>query len=314
MLPSARSAARSEKERQLLTEIFDSIPKVLTLSEAHSVLEDAGRESDLAERRWVRALAQVQAKLNQLINLPVESAGDAHRRLTIWREVYGMIELPEAKKTLNDLDREDLHVVADAALKAIRSLANPKPTAADRIWSEALDRFLKADASHRDPALSDDDWDHATDRASELEGQLHRTPAPTIAALAEKMRLTLKIQLEDHKEDNIDDPRTIAVGLADSDCVVREQVLAYQDALRLAGLRPEVAAATAFDPVPFVAAADAAGVNLAIGESEDGFSLSASFLTEDAPADLRSVFQDLRQGELAVIKSYLHDQRRTSIQ
>lgn len=318
ILPSALSAARSEKECKLLVEIFDSIPKVLALSEAHSALEDAGRESDLAERRWVRALSQVQTKLSQLINLPVESAADAHRRLMIWREVNGKIGLPDAKKALVGLGREDLQVLADAALKAIKSLADPKPTAADRIWAEALDRFRKAEADQHAPGLSDDDWEGATDRACEMEGQLHRTPAPTIAALAEKMRLTLKLQIEDEREDDVDDPRTIAVGLADDDCVVREQVLAYQDALRLSGQRPEIVAVTPFDPAPFIQAATAADITLDV-EDDDGLLVLAPFMAPDdveasSRNDLFEALNRLRQGELRVLRRRLHDDRRSALQ
>lgn len=316
---AAIAAARSDKERQLLVEIFDCIPKVLALSEAHSALEDACRESDLAERRWVRALSQVQAKLSQLINLPVESADDAHRRLSIWREVNGKVGLPDAKKALDGLGREDLQVLADAALKAIKSLADPKPTAADRIWAEALDRFRKAEADQHAPGLSDDDWEGATDRACEMEGQLHRTPAPTIAALAEKMRLTLKLQIEDEREDDVDDPRTIAVGLADDDCVVREQVLAYQDALRLSGQRPEIVAVTPFDPAPFIQAATAADIALDVVEDADGLLVLAPFMAPDdveasSRNDLFEALNRLRQGELRVLRRRLHDDRRSALQ
>ena len=201
----------------------------------------------------------------------------------------------------------------------VRRQADPKPTAAERIWAEALDRFRQADADQHAPGLSDDDWENATDRAAELEGQLHRTPAPTIAALAEKMRLTLKLQIEDYRGDDVDDPRTIAVGLADDDCVVREQVLAYQDALRLSGQRPEIVAVTPFDPTPFIQAATAANITLDVVQDDDRQLVLAPFkapqhVEASPPNDLFAALNQLRQGELKVLRRRLQDDRRSALQ
>jgi len=172
-------------------------------------------------------------------------------------------------------------------------------------WNEAHQRYCDAEAASHAPDLSGEQWEEASDRAAELEYQLHRTPAPDVAAVAEKVRLTLRTQVEDYRDDSVDDPRTIATALVDDDCIVREQVLAYQDLLRLSGLRPEIAAVTAFDTEPFVEAAQAAGVALTVIEDESG-----DLRVGSIPEHLRDTFAGLRQAELRVLKRALKQRER----
>lgn len=187
---------------------------------------------------------------------------------------------------------------------------------AERIWRVALDEFREADAAYRQKGLSDDEWDKLCDRADATRDRLFALPAPDVAALAEKLRLSLRVKIEDRPDDDVDDPRTIAAGLAGP---LRPQVQAYQDALRLAGQRPEIAEATPFDPDPFIAAVTAAGVGLSIKEDDSTSYFSVPFFTPirgclAVPANIQRAFESLRQRELDVIKERLKDMDRGTVQ
>jgi len=174
-----------------------------------------------------------------------------------------------------------------------------------RPWDGAHQRYCDAEVASHAPDLSEEQWEEASDRAAELEGELHRTPAPDVAAVAEKVRLTLKTQVEFFRDDSVDDPRTIATALMDEDGAVREQVLTYQDLLRLSGLRPEIASVTAFDSAPFIEAAKAVGTTLTVVEDEEG-----DLRVGSVPNHLRDTFAGLRQAELRVLKRALNQRER----
>lgn len=196
----------------------------------------------------------------------------------------------------------EFYALHEDILRAVSGAADPvlrKP------WDEAHQRYCDAEVASRASGLSEEQWEEASDRAAELEGELHRTPAPDIAAVAEKVRLTLRPQVEDYRDDSVDDPRTIATALADDDCTVREQVLAYQDLLRLSGLRPDIAAVTAFDPAPFIEAAQTAGADITVIEDEEG-----DLRIGSVPDHLRETFAGLRQAELRVLKRALKQRER----
>lgn len=187
---------------------------------------------------------------------------------------------------------------------------------AERLWRAALEEFREADEAYRQKGLSDDVWDKLCDRADETRNRLFAMPAPNVAALAEKLRLSLRVKIEERPDDDVDDPRTIAAGLAGP---LRPQVQAYQDALRLAGERPEISEVTAFDPEPFIAAVTAAGLGLSIKEDDNTSYLAVPFFTPirgclAVPANIQRAFESLRQRELNVIKESLKDMDRGTVQ
>lgn len=148
------------------------------------------------------------------------------------------------------------------------------------------------------------DYDHAADVAAEAEGRLMRAPAPDVRALAEKMRLSLRYLVESSVEDNIDDPRSIAAALACGDSGDREQVLIYQDALRLADMRPDIASVVAFNPQHLIDAATDHMVGLQVVEDEEQFRLVVQ-IGEGVSDDLRNALADLRQNERQVLREAL---------
>lgn len=135
------------------------------------------------------------------------------------------------------------------------------------------------------------------------------------------MRLSLRLVIEEYATDSVDDPRTIAVALAADDCTTREQVLIYQDMLRLTGQRPEIAGVTPFDPTPFIVAARNAGVSIDVAETNEGplavvpnlqgpFSgFNGLSSRADALNALSPAWDALTQGELQVLRNTLKRRR-----
>lgn len=110
-----------------------------------------------------------------------------------------------------------------------------------------------AGAAHRTEELNQE-WD--SHNLSPSEDALMATPAPNISALALKLAMALSrehgLALED-----LQTPEQIAELLSNSDAEARDYVLAYQDALRLAGERPDLVAAKAFDVQAWISAFEA---------------------------------------------------------
>lgn len=280
-----------------------------TIDEALAKCADIPADLVAAKREEQSAEADYQAVRLRLTQTPAFGTDITKKLEIITREfddVLGTEDLRDVRMAYRSPESfpgtVEFYALHEDILRAVAGGADP---VLRRPWDEAHQRYCDAEAASHEPGLSGEQWEEAADRAADLEGKLHRTPAPDIAAVAEKVRLTLRIQIEDGRDDSVDDPRTIATALADDDCTVREQVLAYQDLLRLSGLRPEIASVTAFDTAPFMEAAQAAGVALTVDEDEEG-----DLRVCTMPNHLAETFAGLRQAELRVLRRALKQRER----
>lgn len=280
-----------------------------TIDEALAKCSDLPADLVAAMREEEQASADYETARLRLTQTPAFGADITKKLEIITRQFDDVLGTEDPQDVRMAYRRPDdfpgtveFYALHDDILRAVTGGADP---VLRRPWDEAHQRYCDAEIASRAPDLSEEQWEEASDRAAELEGELHRTPAPDIAAVAEKVRLTLRPQVEDYRDDSVDDPRTIATALADDDCTVREQVLAYQDLLRLSGLRPEIASVTAFDTAPFIEAAQAAGVTLTVVDDEAG-----DLRVGSVPDHLRETFAGLRQAELRVLKRALNQRER----
>lgn len=310
-----REASRARMDLSALFRQTGSPDAVFALSFSRTTAEALTKCPDIpaglvaAVREEEQANADYETVRLRLTQTPAFGA-DITKKLEIitrqFDDVLGTEDLRDVRMAYRRPDdfpgTVEFYALHEDILRAVTGGADP---VLRRPWDEAHQRYCDAVAASRAPDLSEEQWEEAADRAAELESELHRMPAPDVAAVAEKVRLTLRTQVEDYRDDSVDDPRTIATALADDDCAVREQVLAYQDLLRLSGLRPEIASVTAFDTAPFIEAAQAAGVTLTVVEDEAG-----DLRVGAVPDHLRETFADLRQAELRVLKRALNQRER----
>lgn len=83
--------------------------------------------------------------------------------------------------------------------------------------------------------------------------------------------------------------------------------------------RPEIVAVSPFDPTPFIQAATAANITLDVVQDDDGQLVLAPFMAPQdveasPPNDLFAALNQLRQGELKVLRRRLQDDRRSALQ
>lgn len=131
---------------------------------------------------------------------------------------------------------------------------------APSVWSAIVARYAKARADYIQPDISDDDLHVAMDAAREAVDDLLSQRAADCTALAFKARAVLE-EMTGFADESADDPRTLSMML---DASLHDAFLAsaYQDALSMAGLRPDLCAAR---PNGFVARQWLAAVEVRTG-------------------------------------------------
>jgi len=172
--------------------------------------------------------------------------------------------------------------IADAIRTGVRDLSqiNPDHAAAYRLarsevwfsdpatdaWQEA-ERALQQASS--DTTRSRDEGPDQEDRTTayfDAEDRLFATPAPNLSALAVKMRVHLHRSVADRISDDLSDPRHFSAFLSSPYIDERAALRIYQDILRLAGERPEIASAQPFDPSSIINLARTLGARITISE------------------------------------------------
>jgi len=135
--PPAIAAATTAHERDLIRRIFDCIPKVLTLSQAHSEADASDCSTvDAKFEAWNEARREVEGLACEVIDLPPESATDALRRVMLYRHVLAFTEHAPVSAGNGDIFAEDLQVMGDGAIAALTALA-AAATPPDGPWAKA---------------------------------------------------------------------------------------------------------------------------------------------------------------------------------
>lgn len=122
--PAAIAAATTETERDLIRQIFAGIPKVLSLSQAHSEA-DASDDDTVDEKwkAWEAARKEVEDLACDVVDLAPETAAHALRRVMLYRQVLAFTEGAPLSAGNDDVFAEDLQVMGDGAIAALAALA-----------------------------------------------------------------------------------------------------------------------------------------------------------------------------------------------
>lgn len=170
--PSAIAAATTEHERDLIGRIFNAIPSVIALSQAHSEADASNAPSlDSDRNRWEEARTKVEAMAVEVTALPPECAADALRRVLLYRQVIAWTEGAPLSQGFEGVFEEDMQVMGGAAIKALERLAAPPP---DRTtWNAALARFHEAKSAYEDISAQ---WDALDDAITARAPAWNRRP------------------------------------------------------------------------------------------------------------------------------------------
>lgn len=142
--PAAVAAAVTDRERDLIARIFQAIPDVLSLSQAHSEADEFDKDTvDENWAVWDAARSEVETLARELIALPAVSIGAASRRVSLYRKVLTFTEgAPEGEGHDGLLD-EDAQIMGNAAISALEALAGQEPDRTE--WDAAVKALRDAE-------------------------------------------------------------------------------------------------------------------------------------------------------------------------
>ena len=141
---SAIAAATTEHERHLIGRIFDAIPSVIALSQAHSEADASNAPSlDRDRDLWEEGRAQVEALAVEVTELPTESAADALRRVMLYRQVIAWTEGAPLNHGFEGVFEEDMQIMGVAAIGALATLAD-RPVGDLAAWDAAKIAYEEA--------------------------------------------------------------------------------------------------------------------------------------------------------------------------
>ncbi len=186
-LAAAVAGAANPEEANLIKDIFDHIPRLLDLSDSHSE-----SEGDATWSRWQTIRNAAEGKARKILAMQPASAGDAARRIALYREILAYTEGSLPGAGLNDLLDDDVSTICTAAVTALEQLAGR----GDGDWDESLRAYEAAsaasDACTEQETLRDlpkDEWEanqrvHSAWKVARQ--RLIHSPAPTWAGLGIK--------------------------------------------------------------------------------------------------------------------------------
>lgn len=302
----ALADAATPDEVQLINDLFDAIPRSLALCDDHALGEVIDRE-DLAavETDWHAAMRQVEEIGQKILDLPVTTAADGFRRVKLYRLALALYDGPALGHEIDDVPEEDARVLGGAAIKALQVLSEREHRVDGFAYHRAARLHAEVVAGLADRA-DDEELPEAFWNSLEAVWRAH---SPDIEALAAKMRLHLGSVIADRLADDIDDPRHFSAMLAEAqrDAIEAEQLNLYQDMLRLAGVRPEIADAQPYDPSELVYACEAAEIGLKVCDTNDHDRIVVPFLKPNAPRrlDLEQQLEGLIRREVNVVETFL---------
>jgi hypothetical protein len=302
----ARSDASTPEEADLINALFAAIPTALELCNQHALGEVTNRDDLKAvETDWHAAMRKVEEIGQTILDLPAATAADAFRRLKLYRLALALYDGPALEQEIDDVPEEDARLLGGAAIKALERLAEQEQRVDGSAYHRAarLHAEVVADLAERagDEELPERYW-------NSLEA-VWRAHSPDLEALASKMRMHLGSVIADRLTDDIDDPRHFSamLGEAHGDALRAELLALYQDTLRLAGLRPEIATAQPFDPSELVYACEEAQIDLKVCNTNDHDRILVPFPTPGAPRrpGLEDQIEGLIRREVNVVDAFL---------
>lgn len=200
-------------------------------------------------------------------------------------------------------------------------------TTSSRVGMDVDTGIYLADAAVLAQGLSFTAWDHAVEELQrtkadydalpttgteatrpveeawlEADQAMLRTPAPHVRAAAEKLRNQLECEVSGYLGESIDDPRLISAWLGSCTPVdTINLIYLYQDLLRLAGIRPDVANAKPFDAAGLLAEVKAAGGELVFDEGEHHRPIARVEFSGAVDADLEARIAGLIPQEIVAL-------------
>lgn len=143
-LPVAIAAVATDRERDLITRIFEAIPDVLSLSQAHSEADEFDKDTvDEKWAAWDAARSDVETLARELVALPAESVGAASRRVSLYRKILTFTEGAPEGEGLDGLLDEDAKIMGSAAISALEALAGQEPDRTE--WDAAVKALRDAE-------------------------------------------------------------------------------------------------------------------------------------------------------------------------